>query len=143
MWCNKILVAYDGSEPAKKALDLAIGVAKPSASIELVLVHVMCIYTSGADAAGIGTVMMGDVERIRQELVAIADSIPNPVKVDILKGTSPADLILNCARDEGCDLIIMGNRGRGGVKGFLGSVSYAVSKDSPVNVLIAKDGCEE
>ena len=47
---------------------------------------------------------------------------------------------MNCAKDEGCDLIIMGSRGQGGVKGFLGSVSYAVTKESPVTVLIAKEG---
>lgn len=64
----------------------------------------------------------------------------NPTEVKVLKGTSPADLIVNCAKEEGCDLIIMGSRGQGGVKGFLGSVSYAVTKESPVTVLIAKEG---
>ncbi len=58
----------------------------------------------------------------------------------MLKGTSPADLIVNCAKDEGCDLIIMGSRGQGGVKGFFGCVSYAVTKESPITVLIAKEG---
>ncbi|WP_295999693.1 universal stress protein [uncultured Adlercreutzia sp.] len=48
--------------------------------------------------------------------------------------------MVNCAKDEGCDLIIMGSRGQGGVKGFLGSVSYAVTKESPMTVLIAKEG---
>ena len=71
---------------------------------------------------------------------AIAAELPNPAEVKVLKGTSPADLIVNCAKDEGCDLIIMGSRGQGGVKGFLGSVSYAVTKESPVTVLIAKEG---
>ena len=37
------------------------------------------------------------------------------------------------------DLIVMGSRGQGGVKGFLGSVSYAVVQGSPIAVLIAKD----
>ena len=37
-------------------------------------------------------------------------------------------------KEEGCDLIIMGSRGQGGVKGFLGSVSYAVTKESPIDV---------
>lgn len=142
MWCNKVLVAHDGSEPSRKAVDLALGVIKPRADIELHLVHIMRIYASGAAAAGIDTVLLDDVENIRQELIAIADSVPNPTVVEILKGSSPADLILNYAKKEGCDLIIMGNRGRGGVKGYLGSVSYAVTKDSPVNVLIAKDGLE-
>ena len=65
--------------------------------------------------------------------------MPNNAHAKLLKGTSPADLILKCAQDEGCDLIIMGSRGQGGVKGYLGSVSYAVVQGSPVAVLIAKD----
>ena len=76
----------------------------------------------------------------REELEAIAADMVNPTEVKVLKGTSPADLIVNCAKEEGCDLIIMGSRGQGGVKGFLGSVSYAVTKESPVTVLIAKEG---
>ena len=77
---------------------------------------------------------------LRQELEEAAAALPNPSRVVLLKGTSPADLIVNCAKEEGCDLIIMGSRGQGGVKGFLGSVSYAVTKESPVTVLIAKEG---
>ena len=76
----------------------------------------------------------------REELEAIAADMVNPTEVRVLKGTSPADLIVNCAKEEGCDLIIMGSRGQGGVKGFLGSVSYAVTKESPMTVLIAKEG---
>ena len=49
-------------------------------------------------------------------------------------------MIALTAEDDGADLIIMGSRGQGGVKGFLGSVSYAVTKESPVTVLIAKEG---
>ena len=82
------------------------------------------------------------IERLygREELEAIAADMVNPTEVRVLKGTSPADLIVNCAKEEGCDLIIMGSRGQGGVKGFLGSVSYAVTKESPMTVLIAKEG---
>ena len=65
--------------------------------------------------------------------------MPNKAHAHLLKGTSPADLLLKCAEDEGCDLIVMGSRGKGGVKGYLGSVSYAVVQGSPVAVLIAKD----
>ena len=96
MWCSKVLVAYDGSTPSAKALDLAQSIGAQDERIELVFAHV-------------------------------------------LKGTSPADLLLKCAEDEGCDLIVMGSRGKGGVKGYLGSVSYAVVQGSPVAVLIAKD----
>ena len=134
MWCHKILVAYDGSAPSRKALEVMREIAQSNSAAEVVLVHVMRLFSSGSAAAGMDTVMVEDAMAIRRELEAIA------AELQVLKGTSPADLIVNCAKDEGCDLIIMGSRGQGGVKGFLGSVSYAVTKESPITVLIAKEG---
>ena len=138
MWCKKILVAYDGSAPSHRALEVMREIAAQNPAVEVVLVHVMRLFSSGSAAAGMDTVMVDDAMAIREELEAIAADMVNPTEVKVLKGTSPADLIVNCAKEEGCDLIIMGSRGR--VKGFLGSVSYAVTKESPVTVLIAKEG---
>ena len=41
MWCSKVLVAYDGSAPSRKALDLARSIGEQDAGVELVLVHVV------------------------------------------------------------------------------------------------------
>ena len=140
MWCHKILVAYDGSAPSHRALEVMREIAQSNPTAEVVLVHVMRLFSSGSAAAGMDTIMVDDAMTVRKELEAIAEAMVNPAEVKLLKGTSPADLIVNCAKDEGCDLIIMGSRGQGGVKGFLGSVSYAVTKESPMTVLIAKEG---
>lgn len=140
MWCSKILVAYDGSAPSKRALDVAREIALQNPQAEFVFVNVLRLYSSGAEAAGLDSVVIDDAAPLRQELEEAAAALPNPSRVVLLKGTSPADLIVNCAKKECCDLIIMGSRGQGGVKGFLGSVSYAVTKESPITVLIAKDG---
>ena len=128
MWCKKILVAYDGSAPSHRALEVMREIAAQNPAVEVVLVHVMRLFSSGSAAAGMDTVMVDDAMAIREELEAIAADMVNPTEVKVLKGTSPADLI------------VMGSRGQGGVKGFLGSVSYAVTKESPVTVLIAKEG---
>lgn len=135
----KVLVAYDGSEPAKRAIEVMRGISEHSPETEVILVHVMRLFSSGAAAAGIDTVVMDDAPDIRSELEEVAASLPSKVDIQILKGSSPADLILNCAQEKGADLIVMGSRGMGGVKGFLGSVSYAVVKESPITVMIAKD----
>ena len=132
MWCKKILVAYDGSAPSHRALEVMREIAAQNPAVEVVLVHVMRLFSSGSAAAGMDTVMVDDAMAIREELEAIAADMVNPTEVRVLKGTS--------AKEEGCDLIIMGSRGQGGVKGFLGSVSYAVTKESPMTVLIAKEG---
>ena len=60
----------------------------------------------------------GPMAQVIGRMEAIAADMVNPTEVRVLKGTSPADLIVNCAKEEGCDLIIMGSRGQGGVKGF-------------------------
>lgn len=139
MWCEKMLVAYDGSTASQRALQMALGIAEHDADMGLVLVHVARLAGTGGSMAGVDTMIAQEADDVRQTLEEVAASVPNPVEVRVLAGTSPADLIVRCARDEGCDLILMGSRGQGGVKGFLGSVSYAVTKESPVAVLIAKE----
>lgn len=142
MWCSRILVAYDGSAPSLKAIDLARSIGAQSESIEIVLAHVVKLFSSGAAAVGMDTVLIAEMDDVRDELNVIAESIPNPTGIVMLKGSSPADLLLRCAREQQCDLIVMGSRGKGGVKGYLGSVSYAVVQGSPVTVMIAKDGAQ-
>lgn len=134
-WCSKVLVAYDGSKPSKRALDLARSIGTQDEAIEFVFVHVVRLYTMGTGAE---TVLFDEANKVLADLQEVSEALPNPAKAQLLKGTSPADLILKCAREENCDLIIMGSRGQGGVKGYLGSVSYSVVQASPVAVLIAK-----
>ena len=140
MWCHKALVAYDGSAPSHKALEITRDLAQQNPALELVLVHAVRLFSSGAAGTGVDTILVDDAMEICQELEDFAAALPNPSEVKLLKGTSAADLIVTCAKNTGCDLIIMGSRGRGGVKGYLGSVSYAVTKESPVTVIIAKEG---
>lgn len=136
MWCSKVLVAYDGSTPSAKALDLAQSIGAQDERIELVFVHVLKLFALGTGAEG---PLIEEANRVHAALQQLAERVPNKAHAHLLKGTSPADLLLKCAEDEGCDLIVMGSRGKGGVKGYLGSVSYAVVQGSPVAVLIAKD----
>jgi nucleotide-binding universal stress UspA family protein len=51
----------------------------------------------------------------------------------------PAKAILDAAKTKGINLIVVGSRGLGGVKGlFLGSVSNAVVQNSKVPVMVIK-----
>ena len=133
---SKVLVAYDGSAPSAKALHLARSIGAQDESVELVFAHVVKLYGLGTGAE---TVLLDEAKKVLVEMEQLADEVPNKAHAHLLKGSSPADLLLKCAQDEGCDLIVMGSRGQGGVKGFLGSVSYAVVQGSPIAVLIAKD----
>ncbi|BAK45627.1 universal stress protein [Eggerthella sp. YY7918] len=136
MWCSKVLVAYDGSAPSAKALDLARSIGEQDRNVEFVFVHIVKLYGMGTGAE---TVILDEANKVLADMEHIASDMPNSARTRLLKGTSPADLLLKCAQEEGCDLIVMGSRGQGGVKGYLGSVSYSVVQGSPIAVLIAKD----
>ena len=136
MWCKKVLVAYDGSAASHKALDLANSIAEEEPEARFVFVHVMKLYAMGTGAE---TVLIEDANAAFDELKEFAAPLGERAEVKLLRGSASAELILRCAKDEGCDLIVMGSRGRGGVKGYLGSVSYAVVQGSPIAVLITKE----
>lgn len=139
MWYSKILVAYDGSKPSRRALQVARELAEHNPNATLMLVYAVKLYgTTGTDM-NVEAPMFDRAREIVGELKAFADTLPNSSTVRMLKGTSPADLILKCVEDEGIDLIVMGSRGQGGVKGYLGSVSYSVVKQTRACVLIAKE----
>lgn len=136
MWCKKVLVAYDGSTAARKAVELAHSISEEEPDASFVFVHVMKLYAMGTGAE---TVLIEDANNTFAELKELVSDLGERAAVKMLRGSSPADLILRCAKEEGCDLIVMGSRGRGGVKGYLGSVSYAVVQGSPIAVLITKE----
>ena len=46
MWCSKVLVAYDGSTPSARALDLAQSIGAQDERVELVFVHVLKLFLS-------------------------------------------------------------------------------------------------
>ena len=109
MWCSKVLVAYDGSAPSAKALHLARSIGAQDESVELVFAHVVKLYGLGTGAE---TVLLDEAKKVLVEMEQLADEVPNKAHAHLLKGSSPADLLLKCAQDEGCDLIVMGSRGR-------------------------------
>jgi nucleotide-binding universal stress UspA family protein/dienelactone hydrolase len=56
----------------------------------------------------------------------------------------PADVILDSALREGCDLIVMGTHGRTGVRrAIMGSVAEAVSRKAPCPVVTVRPGVTE
>ena len=64
-------------------------IAAQNPAVEVVLVHVMRLFSSGSAAAGMDTVMVDDAMAIREELEAIAADMVNPTEVRVLKGHVP------------------------------------------------------
>jgi nucleotide-binding universal stress UspA family protein len=64
--------------------------------------------------------------------------LSNESQADLLQGKSPADVILNHAKEHYFDLIIMGSRELTGIKELLWNVSHAVVQNSHFPVFIIK-----
>jgi nucleotide-binding universal stress UspA family protein len=138
---HNILVAIDGSADADEALNQAIDLAESEHArltlFSAVVLPPAIVYAgvSGEVVANLTRDAQGDTEALLRTAV---ERVPDQVSVSTLLSTSPVRPALLCQIKEGRhDLIVMGSRGRGGLRSvLLGSVSHFVLNHSPVPVLI-------
>jgi len=139
MLYSKILVAFDGSKLGKKALEYAIELAKGN-DIKIEVVYVVHPFLSNYEGMNI-TELSLSIQKGRdalQEVERTLSTISNKWRTSVLEGQA-AEMILKHAKEQHCDLIIMGSRGLSGIKElFLGSVSHYIVQHSPVPVVIVK-----
>src|SRR6476620_1584784 len=77
-----------------------------------------------------------DAQRVCDNAVARTQGLGVTAESHCVPGDA-ADALLAIAKDTGCDLLVVGNRGRTGVRRFvLGSVPNKLSHNSPSNLLI-------
>lgn len=140
---KSILVAWDGSEHAKRALAEAIDVARSQdASLTLLTV-------ASLQPVGLGSVAPVSQLDLLQDAKAILASgealVPDGIPVSGRTATGhPASEILKRAVAAEHDLIVLGSRGRGAVRSaVLGSVSHFVLNHGTVPMLIVHDDDEE
>ncbi|GAB7386939.1 universal stress protein [Bacillaceae bacterium] len=140
---SRILVAYDGSDLSKKALETAVKLAKSDEKVEI---DVVAVFDPPVALASYGIYNAGEIlNEIRKEMEESfahveeqLKGLPNKWRTLILEG-HPAEMIVRYARENGCDLIVMGSRGLSGIKEFfLGSVSHYVTQRAQCPVLIVK-----
>lgn len=144
MALEKILVAYDGSEAASAALDLAADIGAGNDEIGIDVVNVIAIPLLSDEQlvsfASVLELMERDAEALLSDAVARLDErdIDNDVETYILNGTDTATEIAKLAEQDGYDIVIIGSRGLGGIKGYLGSVGHKLLSICSKPVLIAK-----
>ncbi|WP_186446265.1 universal stress protein [Paenibacillus cremeus] len=143
MFCSNILVAFDGSEMSEIALGKAVMLAKtdPGIRMNILIVVKPRVLLGSPYVTADESILDGDLQN-GQELADKAEklmkSAANLHSVSLALGT-PQDEILKFAKEQGCDLIVMGSRGLSGLKEFiLGSVSHFVAQHAEVLVLIVK-----
>jgi len=131
---SKILVAYDGSESAKRALTEAARIAD-GAPVSVVSVA-RPLPRFGRAAEMVVPEEVAEREHELEEAGSILAEAGIKATIVERKG-DPAERIVDEAEREGADLIIMGTRGLGSGKRLLvGSVGDAVLRRAPCKVLV-------
>lgn len=139
----RIMIAVDGSELALDAVRHGLElVRRGGLQATLVLGHVqeeatfMELATRGADMVAAASVEAG--QDLMASAVALVEAAGVPYETEIGLGAVAATLVDMVERC-GCDLLFVGARGLGGLRGtLLGSVSLALVHQSPVPVTIVK-----
>ena len=131
-----IVVGYDGSQTARRALDYALERAGSNG-------RVIAAYAFEPPHDWLG---YADYDRVvadhRARGRALLDELPTEqsIETDLLAG-SPAEAIARVAAARGADEIVVGSRGFGSMRAALGSVSHELLRlaDRPVVVIPPQD----
>jgi nucleotide-binding universal stress UspA family protein len=141
---KKIMVATDGSEAVKRAVDTAIEIAKLSGA-KLYAVHVISMgffsMTLPTDEEW-NKAYQEQLMTEGKEATAYVENAGRIANVEVesvvLRG-SPAEEIIGFAERSNIDLIVMGTLGRTGITRFLiGSVAERVVRHSKRSVLVIR-----
>jgi len=145
-----IMVATDGSEVARKAVDSAIKLAQINKA-KLYAVYVIApgetkVTQHDPRDAEWKKHMKEQLTKQGREAIHYAETTGRILNVDIepviLEG-NPADEIVNFAVKKHIDLIVIGTLGKTGIQRFLlGSVAENVVRHSRITVLIVKENME-
>ena len=145
---ENVVVAYDGSDQAlaavKKAAEIVGGEEAAKLHVVFVTTHpnaqlpqqyllsvedIMALYNKTIDE---------ETEKVKEGIGDSLDSLGDKATIEVIPGYTPAADILGYAEKVNADLIVMGSRGLGAIRGVLGSVSYAVLREAPMPVLVIK-----
>jgi nucleotide-binding universal stress UspA family protein len=142
---KKILVPVDFSEYSKMAVDYSVEFAKKFGS-ELILIYVIepIVYPSDF---GLGQIPINQVDleiqsKAEDELKRLIDEkIPPTIKTNYFVRTGKPFLeIINAAKEQDCDLIIIASHGHTGIEHILfGSTAEKVIRKSPIPVLTVRE----
>ena len=132
-----ILLATDGSEEARIASRIAVGIAEGTGS-ELHLVYVGA--TGGADPRLYEQMRQSSHALLDEQADKMRDAGAKITKVHLRSGR-PEQEIVALADELEAGLIVMGGRGLGGMKrAVMGSVSDSVVRSAHCPVLVARGG---
>jgi nucleotide-binding universal stress UspA family protein len=145
---KKMLVAYDGSDASKKAIDMVMKCSNKDDEITLLTVVPAELSESSFTKMLLPTIDLSKIvksgsfkDKAKETLSKIVGDIEKNVsKVDIaVEDGDPADEILITAKKMQADIIVLGYKGYGKEGRFLlGSVTDKVVRHASVSVLVVR-----
>lgn len=137
---KNILVAHDGSDAADRALLKAAAIAQKFGS-KLTIISVvpnLCFSEIGTDCDTVTKLYRAEVEGAMEGVKELLKENGIEAETIILEG-SPADVIVDHAKDMGMSLIVVGSTGKQATeRTILGSVSSKVVANAPCSVLVVR-----
>ncbi len=152
---KKLLIAVDDTKGTKNAFSMCSNVCSCMRPEKVVLV-----YVEKFEGRSLITEMLGDAEMstlkkvlegteyqeaLDKKAQTILDSYKKTLEGNgitgiktVIKKGHPAEEILNAAKEENVDMIIIGSRGKRTSHRFMGSVSREVANSSEIPVLLVK-----
>lgn len=147
----RILIAYDGSEPSRQALNQGVNIAKLTDSHVTILTVAprIMIPLFSSEVSSISTAQeMGNYyqdmkdyysKSLKKGVKEIERNYPELQIETMLKEGRPSSTIVETAEEGKYDLIVIGSRGLGGISGWLlGSTSKKVVESCKVPILVVK-----
>ena len=133
---RKVLIPVDGSERSKIALTLARKIFLPGeVSVKLLIVQDDSACQATLPKVPVDPYTGGTISKMRELATMVLGYNPD---VSIVYG-QPGDMILEIAKSESIDLIIMTKSTKTGWTQTIGSVTSQVVKHAPCMVLIAPE----
>lgn len=133
---NHIVVGFDGSTNAHRALEEALDIASAETRITVV--------AAAQAPAPRGEVLPAGAEGLEERERELEDARRHPAErgrdaeVVVVPG-APADVLVEEAESRGADLLVVGRRGLTGAERLvMGSVSVKVARTAHCSVLIAR-----
>ena len=142
---GRVVVGVDGSDAARAALSAAVEeAARTAAVVEVVASYVLADHWTDLHSVLIPTAdqvraeVRGAAEVVVREVLAerpAGDPVPD-VRLEVVEGAAQ-DVLVDAAA--GADLLVVGSRGRGPVRGILlGSVALHCAMHAPCPVVVVR-----
>ncbi len=145
---KKMLIAYDGSDASKKAIDVALKCCEKEDQITLLTVIPAELAESSFTKMLLPTIDLSQIvksgtfkEKAMETLTKVARELKGKVqKVEVVvESGDPADEILISAKKYNAEMIVIGYKGYGKEGRFLlGSVTDKVVRHAGVSVLVVR-----